>query len=125
MIIKNMLVAGVAVFLSGVVWLCDLTPPWDDFAVTNAQAQSMAIEQARAGGLVGELPNGLLGAVKSSPDVKTLVDYINQSRMTKYRAIAADQKIPVESVQAIAGAKLIDHLNPGEFYQKGGQWLQR
>jgi uncharacterized protein YdbL (DUF1318 family) len=67
--------------------VCDLTPPM--LAIAPAWAQSVTIEQAKANGLVGELPNGLLGPVKPSPAVETLINNINTLRLEKYRAIAA------------------------------------
>jgi uncharacterized protein YdbL (DUF1318 family) len=51
---------------------------------------------------------------------------VNTGRREKYGEIAAKRGVPVESVAAQAGAKLIQRAQPGHYVMdSSGRWKQR
>ncbi len=89
---------------------------------------AMTLGSAKKQGLIGERPDGLLGIVVPSPaaDVAALVDSVNAERIEKYKAIAAKNGTAVDQVRALAGKKLIQSAEPGEFVMNaGGEWQQK
>lgn len=89
------------------------------------QAQTLDIDKAKAAGSIGEMEDGLLGVVNPSSEMDNLVASVNKQRMEQYKQIAGQQGTSVQSVQMIAGQKLIQRLEPGHFYKKAGKWLKR
>lgn len=87
----------------------------------------LSLEAAKKQGLVGEKPDGLVGIVGSaSPDVKQLVESTNSARMDKYNSIAAKNGASVSQIQAVAGQKLINGTDPGEYFMNAaGSWQQK
>jgi uncharacterized protein YdbL (DUF1318 family) len=87
-------------------------------------ALAMDLDQARASGLLGERADGLVGAVKTSPDVAQLVESINAQRLETYRSLAAQEGTPVDAVQKLAGEKQIAkaHQNGWYWMDAGGAW---
>src|SRR5262245_43468050 len=83
-----------------------------------APAMADSLEQARAAGLVGERPDGLVAAVAPNPsaDIQSLVQSVNARRMEKYQQISAEKGVPVEQVGAITAEKIIGKLKPGSYY---------
>lgn len=97
------------------------------FAAAPALAQA-SLEDAKAAGLVGERPDGLVGIVDggASGDVQALVDDVNRQRMAYYAEVAAGNNSTVEQVQAVAGAELIERTPPGQFVMNAaGRWIQK
>jgi uncharacterized protein YdbL (DUF1318 family) len=91
----------------------------------NAQAQ-IGLDDAKATGLVGERPDGLVGVVDPSAgaDVQALVDDVNRQRLERYGEIAAANDSTLEAVQAVAGAELIDRTPAGQYVMDaGGTWF--
>ncbi len=97
------------------------------FALTVAAAvagvgvgQSFAgtLDEARAQGLIGERPDGLVGAVAAAPaaDIKVLVDSVNVARMASYKDVAQKNGTPMDAVQMIAGEKQIQKANENKWY---------
>jgi hypothetical protein len=76
-----------------------------------------ALGPAKAAGYVGERPDGLLGIVVPNPpeEVPDAVGRINAERLDRYRAIAAKNNVPIEEVQAAAGAELVNRTPTGQF----------
>lgn len=72
---------------------------------------------AKAQGLVGERPDGLVGIVSppGAPDLQAMVEDINKERLATYRAIAQEQGTTPDKVQAVAGASLISKTPSGQF----------
>ncbi|MGC2853899.1 YdbL family protein [Novispirillum sp. DQ9] len=96
------------------------------FAVTPAPAHAQSLEQAKAQGLVGERADGLLGAVKGgSPQVRQLIERVNDQRMDQYRRIAQKNGTAVQAVMAIAGKKLIQRAAPGTYINAGDGWVRK
>jgi hypothetical protein len=89
---------------------------------------AIELDQARTQGLVGERPDGLLGAVAPSPaaDVKSLVETINAARLAEYKSIAQKNGTPVEAVQAIAGEKQVQRAKENKWYvmDAAGKWIK-
>lgn len=89
-------------------------------------AQALTLDQARAQGLVGELPNGYVAARRSAPGVSSLVDSVNQQRRQHYRQIAGQSNAPLAAVEQQAGRALIERLPRGSWYMNArNQWVQR
>jgi uncharacterized protein YdbL (DUF1318 family) len=85
-------------------------------------------ELAKQYGLIGELPNGLVGAVIKPPHPKeltSLITNINKGRMIAYKAAAQKSKMPLGYVQLKAGHRLFQMVGPGHYYHKGGKWRIR
>lgn len=89
-------------------------------------ASAITLDEARTQGLVGERPDGLLGAVSSNAatDVAAMIDMINAARLKSYRSLSAKDGAPVEAVQAIAGEKLTSKARQNGWYIMGadGRW---
>ncbi len=96
--------------------------------VFSAPAMADALDDARASGLVGERPDGLVAPVSGSApaNVLSLVQSVNAQRMEKYQQISAQTGVPVEQVGAIAGEKIISKLKPGYIYMdSSGSWVKK
>ena len=83
---------------------------------------SLTLKEAKHQGLVGEQPNGYLGAVKSSPDVSKLVADINQKRKAAYNGIAKRNDTNIGAVQALAGEKAVAKTPKGQFIKSSNGW---
>jgi uncharacterized protein len=91
-----------------------------------AVAQQLSLDQARMDGLVGERPDGLLGAVIQRPDIVQFVQGINAERMKSYQEISSAERIPLQQVQAIAGQKIIERLPKGSTVMTSdGKWVRK
>jgi uncharacterized protein len=89
---------------------------------------AMDLPSAKAEGLVGEKPDGLVGVVVASPsmDVVNLVNSVNAGRTKKYEEIAAKGGIPIAQVQARAGERLVTEAPAGEFIMTAaGSWQKK
>ncbi|WP_416396608.1 YdbL family protein [Allohahella sp. A8] len=92
-------------------------------ALLSLQAWALDLEEAKNQGLVGEQPNGYVAAVVSSPEAEALVQEINAKREDAYVRVAEKNKIDVSKVGALAGKKLIEKSEPGQFVRlPNGQW---
>ena len=88
---------------------------------------AMTLDDAKSAGLVGEQANGYLGIVSASAgsEIKALVEDINSKRKTKYEEIASSKNIPLSQVEELAGAKVIERANPGEYVKSGSSWTKK
>jgi uncharacterized protein len=96
--------------------------------VFSAPAMADALDDARAAGLVGERPDGLVAPVDASApsNVLSLVQSVNAKRMEKYQQISAQKGVPVEQVGAIAGEKIISKLKSGyKYMDSSGNWVTK
>lgn len=92
---------------------------------TMAQADLSA---AKAQGLVGEKPDGLLGVVDGSApaDVQALVDRINAERRAQYQEVAQRTGQNLAQVQAVAGDRLVQATPSGQFVMNAaGRWVRK
>jgi uncharacterized protein YdbL (DUF1318 family) len=96
--------------------------------VFSAPAMADALDDARAAGLVGERPDGLVSPVDPSApaNIQSLVQSVNAQRMEKYQQISSQKGVPVEQVGAIAGEKIISKLKPGyKYMDASGNWVTK
>ncbi len=97
-------------------------------AVPSGSVLADQLGNAKKAGSVGERPDGYLGVVDKSagPEVKALVEEINQKRREKYASIAKKRGTSVKAVAALAGAKLVKNASPGEYVMtNSGKWSQK
>ncbi len=95
-----------------------------------AEAQDMTLDlmMAKQQGLVGERPNGLIGAVnpEADPEVRALVETLNTIRLERYNEISGKQGASVKDVQNIAGETLIKMTPAGQYVMtEDGRWVQK
>jgi len=91
-------------------------------------ALAETLDGARAKGLIGERPDGYVGAVGApSPDIQALITSINSQRRSKYEQIAKQKGVPVEQIGALTAEKIIqENLQPGWLYMdSGGNWVKK
>lgn len=96
------------------------------FAGFTNSSSAITLDDARAQGLVGERPDGLVGAVSSNAatDVAAMIAEINAARLDSYRRLSSKDGAPLEAVQAIAGEKLMAKARENGWYVMGasGSW---
>lgn len=107
--VKNML-AGLALLLVCLVAFAD-----------------MALDDAKAQGLVGEDATGYLAAVVDSPsrEIRALISTVNEKRLAEYERIAQANNIQVDAVEKLAARKAFDKTAPGHFIRLPGSSWQR
>lgn len=96
--------------------------------LTDGLVEFWMAPNGRVAGLVGERPDGLVGAVDpgAGADVVTLVADVNAQRMAYYAEVAAGNNSTIEQVQAVAGAELIERTPAGQFVMNAaGRWIQK
>ena len=96
-------------------------------SVAASAQRDPAYAAARAGGEVGEQPDGYLGLVgAASGDLRALVNSINIQRKSAYTAKAQASGATVEQLAFTSGCNLIAATNPGEKYKTpDGVWKTR
>lgn len=95
---------------------------------TAAPAFALDLGAAKAQGVVGERPDGLVGIVSppGAPEVQALVRDVNDGRMAAYGDIAARQGSPIEAVKALAGRSLVEKTPQGQYVlSPSGQWIKK
>ncbi len=95
------------------------------FTVAPADAGSRELKDT---GAVGETLDGYLGIVNSSAsqDMRAEVDSINNARRAAYEKASADTGRPLSEVQAVAGARLREKAQGGDWIQNAaGEWVQK
>ena len=87
---------------------------------------ALSLDEAKANGLVGEKPNGYLGAVNpSNADAQALIKDVNQKRRQAYEDIAKRNGTNVQAVETLAGEKAIQNTKPGNFVEGPGGWIRK
>lgn len=99
-------------------------------APASAQAQDVAIGQARASGLVGEQADGYLGFAPGagiSADLRGRVEQNNIQRRALYARRASERNVSInEMAAAVACEVFARRIAVGERYRdETGQWRQR
>jgi uncharacterized protein YdbL (DUF1318 family) len=95
------------------------------FAATPADAGS---RELKSSGSVGETVDGYLGLVNdsASQDMRAEVNSINAARRAAYEEASGDTGRPLSEVQAVAGARLREKAQPGDWIQNAaGEWVQK
>lgn len=92
----------------------------------SAQATALTLAEARQQGRVGETQSGYLAAIAQDGETLALVKKINQARGESYLQLAQSNQLPQQDVARLAGKKLIDKAQPGEYVQGiNGQWVRK
>ncbi|MBM3515562.1 MAG: DUF1318 domain-containing protein [Alphaproteobacteria bacterium] len=95
-------------------------------AAAATPAFALTLDEARGQGLIGERPDGLVGAVAASPsaEVKALVDSVNTARLASYKDVAQKNGTPLDAVQMIAGEKQVQKAKENRWFVLGadGAW---
>ena len=87
---------------------------------------ALTLDEARSAGLVGEQPDGYIGAVQPSAAATALVEQVNSARRQEYERLAAKHGVPLGTVAATAAQQLIEKLSPGQFYRNpAGIWVRK
>ncbi|WP_369695967.1 DUF1318 domain-containing protein [Phenylobacterium aquaticum] len=98
-------------------------------AHADIAAAKLAVDAAKAEGVVGEQADGYLGFVTGGADaaVKAAVAEINAGRSQVYAQAAAKNNVTPEAAAAAAFNSVISaKLKPGEFYRPvGGGWVRK
>lgn len=106
----------ISIFIISVGLLAGLTAP----------AMALTLDEARTQGLIGERPDGLVGAVAASPsgEIKALVESVNAARLASYKDVAQKNGTPLDAVQLIAGEKQVQKAKENRWYVLGtdGAW---
>lgn len=95
---------------------------------TSSMAGAQTLDEAKAGGLVGERVDGYVGIVVANPstEIRELVNKTNAGRRKVYEDLAKRNDITVEAVGVVSGEKLRDQARPGEYIQSSsGQWMKK
>jgi len=95
--------------------------------IMSQLALALTLDEAQNKGLLGENASGYLEMTpRGNAEAKTLMTDINAQRKTKYQSIADKQKTELKSIEKIAGEKIINKLNTGEFFKDSdGQWHKK
>lgn len=88
---------------------------------------ALSLDEAQSKGLLGENASGYLEMTpRGNEEAKTLMKKINDKRKEKYQSIAIKQKTDLKSIEKIAGEKITEKLQAGEFYKDAnGQWHKK
>ncbi len=93
-------------------------------AMDLQQAMS-SLSAAKTQGLVGEQPDGYLGAVTKSDNADEIVKLINDARRAEYQRLAKDNNIALPDVEAIAGQKAMEKTPSGQYVQVNKKWMKK
>ncbi len=89
-------------------------------------AWAVSLDQAKQQGLVGEMANGYLGVVVTSPEVTSLVKTVNTKRKNLYLDIARKNKLTMKQVTALAGEKAIAKTRSGHLIKLASlSWIKK
>jgi len=95
-------------------------------SLLSTTALALTLTDARQQGRVGETQSGYLAALKQDNETLALVKKINQARSESYQQLAQSNNLPQQEVARLAGKKLIDKAQPGEYVQGiNGQWVRK
>lgn len=76
-------------------------------------AFALDLHTARANGDVAEQPDGFIKAVKTSPEVNTLVTEVNAKRLAEYSRISKQNGQPVDVVGKLAAPQIAKSIAAG------------
>lgn len=95
-------------------------------ALISNSALALTLNEARTQGRVGETFNGYIAPLQPDPQTLALVKQINQARSESYQQLADRNNLPVDEVAKLAGQKLVQRAQPGEYVQGiNGKWLRK
>lgn len=89
-------------------------------------AFALSLDEAKVKGLVGERPNGYLGAVNpSNAEAQGLIEDVNRKRRQAYEEIAKRNRTDIRAVETLAGEKAIQNTSPGNFIEGPRGWVKK
>jgi uncharacterized protein YdbL (DUF1318 family) len=88
-------------------------------------AAALDLSQAKAQGLVGEMPNGYLALVKQDSAAQKLIRTVNSKRKANYQVLAKKNGISLQQVEALAGEKAIARTARGHYVFVNGTWKKK
>ena len=89
-------------------------------------ANALSLQEAKKSGLLGELPSGYIGLVKSNSEAQSVMDNVNQKRLAHFKKIAKKNGLSVAQVAELAGAKFINKTSSGNYIQNSsGKWIKK
>lgn len=91
-------------------------------------ALALDLDGARASGLVGERADGYVAAVSANatPEVRALVQSVNQARKDEYQKVAAKNGQSVDVVEKLAASKIYERAGGGTLFQDAsGNWSKK
>ncbi|MCE0555820.1 MULTISPECIES: YdbL family protein [unclassified Motilimonas] len=96
------------------------------FTALSFNVMALDLQQAKEQGLIGERPDGMIGAVQASPEVNKIVASINAQRVDAYKKIAAKNGMTTDQVAILAGEKALQKTPSGQYILNGsGQWVKK
>lgn len=108
--------------IASLMLLLSLSLPALAMNLNEAMSQLSA---AKDSGVVGEMPNGYLGVVKSAGEADAITKLINEARANEYQKLATQNGIQKADVEAIAGKKAIEKTPAGQYIQLNGKWIKK
>ncbi len=95
--------------------------------MTAAPAQAIELEAALQQGLVGEKPDGYLGAVQggASAEVRALIKEVNDWRRQQYLDLANKHGQTLAEIERVAGQKRMEAAPPGTYVWRNGGWVRK
>ncbi|GJL52347.1 MAG: hypothetical protein NPIRA01_35740 [Nitrospirales bacterium] len=91
-------------------------------------AFAATLDEAKSQGFLGETVSGYLALVTPTapPDMKALMNEINQKRKDKYQEIAKRNKTTLKAVETLAGKTALLKTEAGHYVQlPNGQWQKK
>ena len=86
-----------------------------------------ALTEPKNSGIIGERFDGYIGIVEgATPDIKSLVNSVNEKRKARYKEIAMKRQQALKKVELIAGESAIKKTSKGNYiFLKGVGWKQK
>ena len=113
-----------ALFVSVVLAICASLPVRAD--IDSMRARVPKIVELKDRGVVGEMPDGLLGVVTAEGDAASVVSAENSDRMEEYKKRASQQGQSVETLMKVLGEARTRNEKPGRFIKGGsGSWAKK
>jgi uncharacterized protein YdbL (DUF1318 family) len=95
-------------------------------ALAALPAQAGPLEDAKRQGLVGERPDGYLGAPPGARGSDQMIGEINAKRRQAYGEIAGRNGASSDDVGTITGQRLIEQAPPGSWVMdRHGNWQRK
>lgn len=94
----------------------------------SSAAFAVTLQEAKDQGLIGERRDGYVGFVADNvpPDVRALVQSVNNQRRDRYQEIAQENGITVEQVAAVAFERAVEATQSGHYLQDAsGNWVRK
>ena len=88
----------------------------------NLQEALEIVEELKAQGQLGEVPNGYLDVVLDRGQASEVARLVNQHRSREYKSLADQSGLTLSEVETLAGQRNVTLARSGYFIQQDGQW---